>query len=296
LRWIHTLPEPKNSQAVLAALRKLPPVEQVTTLASLSPEIVPIIHPVVERTAWDQEDFERLRRYYEEDHHKKVSQKHLENKLNGWADVKSKSSGFLGALQAYYDVFFAEDERRIQPALEEALANAQNKSTRQTVHELLVDLSQGVHFAREDLAEVQKLVLAPSFWASPFIFFDMGPESIMLFGARPADASLIPGEVVSDALLKTLSALSDPTRLRILRYLAAETLTPTQLAARLRLRTPTVAHHLKTIRAAGLVYVIQSPGKEVYYKIRLEGFEGALQQLRQFIFEKEHPIEIDKGE
>ena len=78
---------------------------------------------------------------------------------------------------------------------------------------------------------------------------------VVLFGARPAEVALVPGEVVPDAMLRALKALSDPTRLLILRYLSDQPQTPSQLARRLRLRPPTVIHHLSALRLAGLVYI-----------------------------------------
>jgi DNA-binding transcriptional ArsR family regulator len=63
-------------------------------------------------------------------------------------------------------------------------------------------------------------------------------------------------------MIRALKALSSPTRLRILRYLSEEPLTPAQLVRRLRLRAPTVTHHLKTLRLAGLVQ--RTLGEEKY--------------------------------
>ncbi len=84
--------------------------------------------------------------------------------------------------------------------------------------ELLEQLSQGLHF--DQILDKEKIILAPSFWASPLVFFDSIGESEMLltFGARPVQDSLVPGEVIPDALLRGLKAISDPTRLRILRF------------------------------------------------------------------------------
>jgi DNA-binding transcriptional ArsR family regulator len=109
-------------------------------------------------------------------------------------------------------------------------------------------------------------------------------KPIFLFGARPDDASLVPGEMVPDALMASLNALSDPTRLKILRYLSSESLTPTQLATRLRLRAPTVLHHLKALRTAGLIIVI--PGaqkKEIHYQTRTERLNLACEMLKKFV-------------
>ena len=109
-------------------------------------------------------------------------------------------------------------------------------------------------------------------------------RDIRLFGARPHDASLVPGELVPDALVRTLKALSDPTRLRILHYLSGEPLSPSQLARRLRLRTPTVIHHLKTLRLAGLVQVNMDSKKESRrYATRPEAVQAACDTLEHFL-------------
>jgi DNA-binding transcriptional ArsR family regulator len=107
---------------------------------------------------------------------------------------------------------------------------------------------------------------------------------LRLFGARPPDSSLVPGEAVPDALVRSLKALSDPSRLRILHYLAQEPLTPAQLSRRLRLRVPTVIHHLKILRLAGLVQLSVSDGREErLYAARPEAVTTAFDSLRGFL-------------
>ncbi len=54
-------------------------------------------------------------------------------------------------------------------------------------------------------------------------------------------------------LLATLKALSDASRLRIVGLLSMRPYAVEELAAALHLSSPTVAHHLKRLRAAGLV-------------------------------------------
>jgi DNA-binding transcriptional ArsR family regulator len=54
-------------------------------------------------------------------------------------------------------------------------------------------------------------------------------------------------------LLETLKALSDASRLRIVGLLASRPYAVEELADALGLSAPTVAHHLKRLRAAGLV-------------------------------------------
>ena len=135
---------------------------------------------------------------------------------------------------------------------------------------------------------MDELVLVPSFWVTPPMYFGHIGErqGVWLFGARPSNQSLIPGEMVSDALLRALKALSDPTRLKILHYLSQEPLSPAVLSRKLRLRAPTVTHHLQTLRLAGLVQVTMSKGKEKKsFATRTETVKATCAALEAFLAE-----------
>jgi DNA-binding transcriptional ArsR family regulator len=84
-------------------------------------------------------------------------------------------------------------------------------------------------------------------------------------------------------LLRALKALADPTRLRILRYLSHEALTPSELSRRLRLRAPTVIHHLSALRLAGLVHLTLESETEKRYTIRPEGVDLSCALLKKFL-------------
>jgi len=98
---------------------------------------------------------------------------------------------------------------------------------------------------------------------------------------------------VPDALLHGLQALGDPTRLRILRYLAEGAHTPTELARRLRLRPPTVVHHLHVLRLAGLVYLTVE-GRQRRYAARTEQMEALWGQLRAFAAPGSSPVSSEE--
>jgi len=72
--------------------------------------------------------------------------------------------------------------------------------------------------------------------------------------------------------------------LQILQYLTEQPLTPTQLSRRLRLRVPTVIHHLNTLRIAGLVKL--TLGEEAvtkHYAARPEAVDLAVVSLKKFL-------------
>jgi len=148
---------------------------------------------------------------------------------------------------------------------------------------MLEELSAGVRLPELDKA--RRIYLAPSFWGAPFLFWNrLDVDTLLIvFGARPDNMALIPGEVIPDSLLLSLKALSDPTRLRILRTLVQSPQTAAQLSRLLRLRPPTVTHHLRELRLAGMVHVTVSPEGDRYYTTRYEGLEATQDLLKRFI-------------
>ena len=291
LQWLHALPEPKDSATALWTLGQLPPAERLPALTlhwEMPDALRQTFLNVAGRGAWSDKDMEVVRGVL---HSKKVrlSPKEVASLLDWWAQPAEFGELFLQALRSYQQVFYAEEEQRILPALHEALGRAQELATGLSVPDLLTELSQGVHF--NFLPELSELVLAPSFWSTPLVNFDMVAERrmVMTFGARPAGDSLVPGEVVPDAMLQTLKALADPTRLRIMRYLAAEPLTPAQLSKKLRLRAPTVVHHLYSLRMAGLVIVNVETSGEKRYAIRAEMLAGTFANIQEFLKEDSSP-------
>lgn len=291
LHWVHSLADPKDSKTILRAAQALSPEERICTLIGLDEEIPDakeIIRNVISSGEWHEENVKEIISIYKSHYGESKSAKKLTAKFEHWAKAAELSDDLLRALQTYYEVFFADEEQRIKPAIERSLAQAQKRSGTLPLPELLEELSQGVRYQEDSFQGHEELILAPSFWGSPFLFFTHCQPIVLLFGARPENESLVPGELVPDTLLTPINALSDPTRLRILRYLSAETLTPTQLATRLRLRTPTVLYHIKALRSAGLVYVIPgSSKKETHYQTRIDKLNQVCDLLKDFVNEQE---------
>jgi ArsR family transcriptional regulator, arsenate/arsenite/antimonite-responsive transcriptional repressor len=95
----------------------------------------------------------------------------------------------------------------------------------------------------------------------------------------PAAAPLLAdGEVV--ALTAAVEVLAHPVRLRLLAELAgsAEAVCVCDLEASVPVKQPTVSHHLKILRSAGLV-VSEKRGLWAYYSVRTD----ELQRLRRRI-------------
>ena len=292
LHWVHALPAPKNCRTLLTAMEQLPPDQRLPALifgGPCSPNWTEPLLETADRGSWSDADVDHLIAL---DPHQKKGKKGKEQRekavkmLEIWADAAEFEDGLAEAMRAYYDNFFAEEEIRILPALQAALVNAQEMAAKLPIADLMLNLSQGILMTEWE--DDKQLVMIPSFWSTPLMLFVPLDErsEIRVFGARPANASLVPGEVVPDALHLALKTLADPTRLRILRYLSDEALTPAELARRLRLRPPTVIHHLDALRLARLVQVTLShEGRR--YSARKEAIEDSCTMLENFLLKSD---------
>lgn len=291
--WLIRLEGPKDASDILQILADLPAEKRLITMAryTMWDDQRAFLEAISAKGAWDEEDQEHLRKIYQEKHReegkkKRISDDDLADTLEIWANPGKYGEGFYQALKTYYEEFFAEEEKRIRPTLEKTVAEAKEMASKMLLPDLLNELSQGLRFDFEDLEKMRTLVMIPSFWTTPLSLFTAVDEEhthwVFMFGGRPPDQSLVPGEVVPELLYQMLKALADPTRLRILRYLSEEPLTPAELARRLRLRPPTVIHHLDTLRLARLVHVTLSyQGRR--YEARREAIDTTCAMLSDFL-------------
>ena len=74
-------------------------------------------------------------------------------------------------------------------------------------------------------------------------------------------------------LVRLFKALGDESRLRILKALAARTFCVCDLARTLGISQPTLSHHLKILRDAGLV-IGEKEGQWTYCRLNAQAFEA----------------------
>jgi DNA-binding transcriptional ArsR family regulator len=284
--WVYRLPTPKDAGTALWSLSQIPPAERLPSLAlepEVPAEISSLFRSVAERGKWKDEEREILRNMFATKKGKHAYSKATEQAFEWWARPAEFGERYLAALQSYYLVFFAEEERRILPVLEQAVERGQELAKKLDFNNLMDALSRGVQI--ESLINYEQVVFAPSYWMTPLVSWSEinAKEILILYGGRPGDESLVPGETVPESMLRGLRALSDPTRMKVLHYLTKEPLTPSKLAKRLRLRAPTVIHHLNELRLAGLVHVNVSASGEKSYVIRAETIDDTFAALTRFL-------------
>jgi DNA-binding transcriptional ArsR family regulator len=296
-KWIHNLPSPRDAISALWALKQIPPADRMIKMQGLDDDFLQhgkdpkeyekyrITKETLLRIAgegkWNPGDLEYFQKMIGKKHDG-LKREAIERCLDWWSKPEELGEGFLSALQSYYQEFFEEEEKRIEPILREGLAHAQSRASKLNLDDLFLELSQGVKL--DDDFRAPKFIFAPAFWSTPLILFDrIDPDTMLiLFGARPANMSVVPGEVVPDGLVRALKALADPTRLKILNYLSKEELAPSELARRLKLRAPTVTHHMSELRLAGLVNV-NIQGQDKKYTVRSEAIDAIHNSLKDFL-------------
>jgi DNA-binding transcriptional ArsR family regulator len=282
LTWLHHLSlREKTTSEVLKYLADIPAEKRLVSLMSptqLSDSFLSTAEKIQATQTISSDDLENLRSVFQ---YRTTAVKVKEVKK--FAEVFLKPDEFgerlLEVMQSYYDVFFAEEEERILPVLKEGLKIAQKRSKTIPIAELLEELSHGVILEKTEI--FNKTTLVPSYWTSPLIFYNkpQDDELLVIFGCRNETQNLVPGEYVPETLITGLKALADPTRLRILHYLNQGATTPSSLARRLRLRAPTVIHHLNTLRLARLIQVTITPDGERRYSLRQEAVDETYKQL-----------------
>jgi DNA-binding transcriptional ArsR family regulator len=282
--WVYRLPKPKDAIGAMWALRQIPPVERIPTVfecAECDEPFVGTLLDIAKHRSWTKEDLEAILPEFAHKSKSEYSEASIKKYLDWWARPDEFGEMFLTALQAYHQAFFEDEEKRIAPVLQAGLERAQKLAKELSVPELIAELSQGVHI--DDVTE-KELIIAPAYWSTPLVAIEkISPDQkLLLFGARPATMAAIPGEFVPDSLVRALKALADPTRLKILRYLTQEEVTPSELARRLNLRAPTVTHHLSELRLSGLVN-LRLKGQEKFYGSRLEALDATCDNLRKFL-------------
>jgi DNA-binding transcriptional ArsR family regulator len=191
-------------------------------------------------------------------------------------DLDAVRDRYVRVLEAWDEQYF----QLVDPAVLRGLAA--DAASRQalmgtTAPEALVEAATcGVHFMPQQGPEL--VLLVPQFHYRPWsVFQDYRGMRVIQY---PADAlPAIPGEP-PPGLLRLTRALSDESRLRILRFLATGPRTFTDVVQFMDLAKSTVHHHMVVLRAAGLVRVHDTGEKATTsYSLR----PGAVDQLSDML-------------
>jgi DNA-binding transcriptional ArsR family regulator len=289
LDWISNQPGSKDAVPILKAAGRLSPADCLRYLTLPLETPIPaseLLAGIAKRRTVTAEEKGYLGRTITT-RGKMIKPVGLENLLAIWMNLEKSAEEILKAWQDYYELFFKDEEPRIRPALQAGLSKAKELALTLNPSELVEKLSRGVNF--EGVSSAQEIFLVPSYWLMPFVIPTSPTEGRMqiVFSCRSEVQSVAPVSETPDPIINALKSLADPTRLRILRYLADKPCTPTELAQRLRLRPPTVLHHLQMLRLAELVAIRINEQGEKRYTARIETIQVIFTTIKEFIIKQE---------
>jgi DNA-binding transcriptional ArsR family regulator len=184
----------------------------------------------------------------------------------------------LNVLRVWDDVYF----QTVDPAILEGLAaHAEDLRTRLDCppQALIEEVTNGILV--EPPTEPMTVTLIPQYHERPYN--TDAPEQGGVIILYPADIVSPAEEMPAPALLRLTRALSDESRLRMLRFVADGPRTLTEVARFIGLSQPTVHHHLVQLRAAGLVrvhFVVATPSR---YSLRPHALEQLSDQLDRYL-------------
>jgi DNA-binding transcriptional ArsR family regulator len=195
------------------------------------------------------------------------------------AEFKEWLVGLVGDLGAEVDPMVTE----LGPTLTHDAELTRFLERRMTIPKLVESVTNGIAYTPE--ANVDEIVLVPSLLLRPFnLMFRFSGTQYFIYPvsdeAIDADDDTPPSWVVS-----LFKALSDERRLRLLRHLAANPATLMELTEYLGTAKSTTHHHLRTLRAAGLVRHTMDGDKkdEARYEVRTDVFPDAFTFLSTYL-------------
>jgi DNA-binding transcriptional ArsR family regulator len=194
-----------------------------------------------------------------------------------FAEWRDSLTDLLGLWHAGY---FARVNPAILSGLSRAADNLRARLPATQPIDLVEEVTNGL--VLEPSATLQHVVLVPQYHHRPYNdTTEFRNGGIIQF---PFDVTRVEPGVPSPRLLRLTHALSDDSRLRILRFLAGGPCSLTEVARHAALSQPTVHHHLTQLRAAGLVRVhcaaVCGPSR---YSLRPHALEQLSEQLGAYL-------------
>jgi DNA-binding transcriptional ArsR family regulator len=147
---------------------------------------------------------------------------------------------------------------QIGPTLEALAADAEEKRLAALVDDPLDVIRAAIDTAYVPSAEVQGVVLIPSFVIRPQVYyFEFADQMIFVYPLSERLAESL-GAGPSDRLVRLAAALGDRGRLRILAALKERRMSLKELGDELKVPRSTLRHHMGILYLAGLVRPVQT--------------------------------------
>lgn len=215
----------------------------------------------------------------------------LEGLPSGWAarcrqvlrDPQSAQADLVDVLEAHLTHVYSDHLDAIAAAIAAATPSAEKLLEVLPALEAIEHLTGG-YTVGSDLG-LRTITLAPSVFIQPYMsarIDEETAEALIVYG--------IPSDVLDGydpiqlrgELVTALKAMSDPSRLAILRLLVERPMYTTELLEQLRLAQTTVHHHLAQLRTAGLVRQ-ERHRAGMQYSVRVDEVVQVLRALEDWV-------------
>ncbi|MEI2399926.1 MULTISPECIES: ArsR/SmtB family transcription factor [Paenibacillus] len=127
---------------------------------------------------------------------------------------------------------------------------------------------------------LKQVIITPQYHARPLVTSTLFDEFV--FTSYSCDVLPPEDGRPAPALLRLTRALSDETRLYILRLLTGRQLNFTEIVKEVGLSKSTIHYHLIALRAAGLV-IVHTTSKNTSYSLRLEALNGLPGRIGEYL-------------
>ncbi|BFH62216.1 MULTISPECIES: ArsR/SmtB family transcription factor [Paenibacillus] len=170
-------------------------------------------------------------------------------------------------LELWYEHYFKEVEPDIIPLLEEDAIEKKVLLTKMEPMSLVEYASGGLVI--ENAPEVQTIVLFPTVHNRPINAYCFYKKMMLI--QYPVDVPEEDEDEPPTCLLRMTHALSDPKRLRLLRYVAEKPHSLREMVRDLNQSEDLLKHHLMILRVAGLLRIHLGVEEKEKYSIRSDG-------------------------
>jgi DNA-binding transcriptional ArsR family regulator len=181
-------------------------------------------------------------------------------------------------LRVWHAAYFETIDPAILPGLR-TCADALRQRLDGPPQALIEEVTNGVLV--EPVDEPLTVTLVPQYHERPYNHEAIEQAGIIIL--YPADILPPPADAPPAGLLRLTRALSDESRLRMLRFVADGPRSLTEVARFIGLSQPTVHHHLVQLRAAGLVRVHFVIGSTNRYSLRPHALDQLSDQLGSYL-------------
>lgn len=131
--------------------------------------------------------------------------------------------------------------------------------------------------------DARPVLLTPSVVMRPWVVVTESPTHRVVCYPVAEEFLIEDPDAPAPWLVRVYKALGDGRRLRLLRRLGSGPASLTELTDHLEIAKSTVHHHLRTLRAAGLVRVVVNEGDDRLYSLRTDAAEEAAAVLRAYL-------------